>query len=335
MFLKLVRGLSRLPSVRSNITEVAWHSLPPAVYVLTYHRIGDWRATSFDAATFSCDAERFRRHLMVVKERFEVIDLPRLRHLQESGAVPARPLALITFDDGYRDNYLAAFPILRELEVPAVFFLPTGLVGTSQVPWWDEVAWTVRHARAERLSLPGDREGIPLAGADVERSISRVLKWVKHAEAMPLPDRMDAIRLACNAGARPAAEDADLLLGWDEVRAMHAAGMSIGSHTHTHRLLAQLPLAEQEQELARSKEILEAELRSPVESIAYPVGGHYCYTQETRHLARKLGYRIGFNHTNAVARLPVSDALDVARLMVDDRGPEERLRFGICFPGAN
>jgi peptidoglycan/xylan/chitin deacetylase (PgdA/CDA1 family) len=297
--------------------------------------VGDWRATDFDSGTFTCDAERFRRHLHIIRERFDVLDLERLCHQQESGTAPTRPMALITFDDGYRDNYQTAFPILKELGLPALFFLPTGFIGKSHVPWWDEVAWAVRHAAVDHIELPGLTEPLAVgAKTNIERAIPKVLKWVKRTETMPLPERVDIVQRACQAGTRPQDQGTDLLLSWDEARTMHRAGMGIGSHTHTHRLLAQLSVADQEQELASSKEILERELRAPVDSIAYPVGGHYCYTQETRHLARKLGYRIGFNHTNAVARLPASDAMDVNRLIVDDRDPDERLQFSICFPNA-
>jgi peptidoglycan/xylan/chitin deacetylase (PgdA/CDA1 family) len=332
---RLVRGLTRVPGVRSGVTAVAWRNLRPAVYVLTYHRVGNWRETAFDSGTFTCDAERFREHLTVIKERFDVIDLDRLRHQQESGTPPSRPLALITFDDGYRDNYDTAFPILKDMGLSALFFLPTGFIGTSHVPWWDEVAWTIRHARVSRIELPGLPEPIDIDAGDPARATSRVLKWVKRNESMPLPDRVDTVKRVSNPPERPRDGGVGLLLSWDEARTMHRAGMGIGSHTHTHRLLSQLTSAEQEKELADSKEILEGELRAPVDSVAYPVGGHYCYTHETRHLARKLGYRVGFNHTNAVAELPVPDSMDVNRLIVHDREQEERLRFIICFPGAS
>src|SRR4051794_14027874 len=105
------------------MTEVAWKSLRPALYILTYHRVGDARATPFDPGTFTCTADRFREHMTTVKERFEVIDLERLRYEQQRGATPTRPLALITFDDGYKDNHEAAFPILKDLGMSAVFFL--------------------------------------------------------------------------------------------------------------------------------------------------------------------------------------------------------------------
>jgi peptidoglycan/xylan/chitin deacetylase (PgdA/CDA1 family) len=317
------------------MTALAWRNLPPALYILTYHRVGDWHATPYDAGTFTCDGERFRHHLCTIKDRFEVIDLDRLLREQQLGSSPTRPLALITFDDGYRDNYQAAFPILKDLGLSAVFFLPTSFVGTSRVPWWDEVAWVIRQSKVEHIELPGLAAGIALAGSDVERTIVRVLGWVKKNESIPVDERVQLVRKAC-AVTTPATNAAQpLFMTWDEARTMHAAGMGIGSHTHTHQVLSQLSAKDQEQELSRSKEILEGELRAPVDTIAYPVGRSFCYTQETRAIARRVGYRIGFNHTNATAKLPASDALDVSRLVLSDQGAVPQLQFAMCFPTLN
>jgi peptidoglycan/xylan/chitin deacetylase (PgdA/CDA1 family) len=60
---------------------------------------------------------------------------------------------LITFDDGYLDNYEIAFPILRSHVVQGVFFLATSMVGSCQVPWWDHIAYLMKTARRRRFSL--------------------------------------------------------------------------------------------------------------------------------------------------------------------------------------
>src|SRR6185437_1325052 len=99
-------------------------SIGDGLLVLNYHRIGDPSASLFDPALFSATADAFEAHVRVCKQSFDVVspgDLPRIRGARGR-------YVQITFDDGYRDNYDVAFPILARHGVPATFFLATGLI---------------------------------------------------------------------------------------------------------------------------------------------------------------------------------------------------------------
>jgi peptidoglycan/xylan/chitin deacetylase (PgdA/CDA1 family) len=331
LFLRIGRRLTRSTLIRTGLGAIASRALRPGLYVLSYHRIGDWRATSYDAGVFTCEAARFREHLALLGRRFDLVNLETLRKALKQGTAPARPMAMLTFDDGYRDNYLVAFPILKEMGATAVFFLPTAFIGTGVLPWWDQVAWMVRHAAAAQIQLPYSEGEIPVKG-DVDRAVIRVLGWFKRTDHVPVDEKLAAIREACGSPAFDASESPQLFMSWAEAREMHAAGMAIGSHTHTHSILSHLSGADQEDELGRSREILESELRAPVDTLAYPVGRSFCYTEDTISRARKVGYRLAFNHTNAIARLPTRNLLDVPRLVIEDRGSKPQLEFALSLP---
>jgi peptidoglycan/xylan/chitin deacetylase (PgdA/CDA1 family) len=106
-------------------------------------------------------------------------------------------------------------------------------------------------------------------------------------------------------------------MSWDEIRMMRRAGMSIGSHTHSHRILAGLPEADQIVELARSKETLEQELGRTVDTISYPVGDPSSFTLLTQRLARAMGYRLGLSYYGGVNRVGHADPLDVRRFGIE------------------
>ena len=92
--------------------------------ILTYHRIGEP-----DRMTRSADA--FQADLAYLRERFVCVTLSELVARMDGDEPWARPLAAITFDDGYRDNYTRAVPLLRAAGVPATFFVSTGFVGAD------------------------------------------------------------------------------------------------------------------------------------------------------------------------------------------------------------
>src|SRR5262245_15032590 len=127
-----------------GVTKLRWHSLPPALYVFNYHRVGNRDECGYNRNLFSCTIEQFREHLAVLKDRFDFVTIDRLADFARHGYGGRRPLALVTFDDGYADNYLLAFPVLKQMEIPGVFFLPTEYIGARRLLWSDEIAWMLR-----------------------------------------------------------------------------------------------------------------------------------------------------------------------------------------------
>ena len=100
--------------------------------IVAFHRVNDDLTDSL-----TCSESKFRNFCAFFKSRFEVISLPEMIKLLNRNESVAGKL-VITFDDGYRDNFLNAAPILKEMELPASFFITTGFIGNETVAWWDE-----------------------------------------------------------------------------------------------------------------------------------------------------------------------------------------------------
>jgi hypothetical protein len=111
----------------------------PGLLVLNYHRLGELTGNQFDDAVFSATAERFRAQVTYLKRWFVMPPPHEILDSLSRGSFDD-PTALVTFDDGYRDNHELAFSVLRDLEVPACFFVVTGLLDARRLPWWDCVA---------------------------------------------------------------------------------------------------------------------------------------------------------------------------------------------------
>src|SRR5207245_5405986 len=107
------------------------------IVCLNYHRIGDGSSSLFDRGLWSATPEEFSAQVRFLKRHFDVIgpdDIPVVTS-RKTGRY-----AIITFDDGYLDNYAVAFSILKNHRVSATFFVATGFVDNPQLPWWDELA---------------------------------------------------------------------------------------------------------------------------------------------------------------------------------------------------
>ena len=100
--------------------------------IACFHRVND--EIPEDGLTRS--SEQFAEFCRFFKANNDVVPLGEIVKRLDAGKPVGGALA-ITFDDGYLDNFAVAAPILRDLGLPATFFVSTRLIGTSEVPWWD------------------------------------------------------------------------------------------------------------------------------------------------------------------------------------------------------
>jgi peptidoglycan/xylan/chitin deacetylase (PgdA/CDA1 family) len=219
---------------------------------------------------------------------------------------------------------------LKAAGATGVFFLPTDFIGTDRIPWWDEIAWLVRHSKRPTLSLVGLSD--PLSCDEPEQTINTVLRLVKSRSHLRMSAQLEEIRVACGLNGEHSGARQRLFMNWDEAIEVRRAGMDIGSHTHTHELLSHLCANRQEQEMRESKSILESRLGEPVHAIAYPVGTREAFTQETCEIARRIGYRVGFSFIGHANPLPLADAMCIGRLAVEDDVKASVLMTLTCFP---
>jgi peptidoglycan/xylan/chitin deacetylase (PgdA/CDA1 family) len=306
----------------------------PGLIVLTYHRIAEPGTDLFYDPVISATPEAFRTQIDWLARRTRVLTLDDLLAQVESGSPWREPAMLVTFDDGYRDNFDLAVPILREHGVPATFFIPTAFFESPRLPWWDHVAYTIKQTTVPRLVVERDPAG-DSPPIDINReTTTRALAVMKVIRAF-LDDTIAdhgwfLQRLAERAQVEPDATalGRQLFMTWDQVRELADSGpsLTIGSHAHSHRRLAALDENDQYRELAESKQILEDRLGRPASALAYPYGWAGTYTDETKVLAASAGYQLAFSSHEGVNRFSRFDRYEISRLGVGSADSSAMLR---------
>jgi peptidoglycan/xylan/chitin deacetylase (PgdA/CDA1 family) len=227
-------------------------------------------------------------------------------------------MALITFDDGYRDNFDLALPVLREMGATATFFIPTSYIQSPRLPWWDHIAYIIKQTRLEEFTLDyPTHKAIDLRQSSRQQVVLDVLKYYKCAGEVNESDFLEHLSERARVDVDTSGLARKIFMSWDQVRQMNAEGMSIGSHSHSHQILSKLSASDQNTELVLSKQILESELRRPVEAIAYPAGVAGTFNAVTKRLAHIAGYQIGFSFYGGINRTGHADPLDVRRTTVE------------------
>jgi peptidoglycan/xylan/chitin deacetylase (PgdA/CDA1 family) len=267
--------------------------------VLNYHRIADVNDEGFDSfkPNVSATPGEFSRQMDYVTRWFNVVSLPDVTEwLDEKRELPAHA-ALITFDDGYLDNFTSAYPILRRCHLPAVVFLVTGHIERDVPFYWDLVAYCFHHARRDHITLPDGRNvhwTDAAGGEKAGRELIEQLKSLPDPEsrnwAARMPEMLDV--------SIPAGTFRNLMMSWDQIREMSGGGIEFGGHTMNHPILTRLPVEQAKREIVGSKERIEQELGKAVLGFAYPNGSKNDFNREIERATAEAGYRTGFTLLN-------------------------------------
>jgi len=247
--------------VRRNITK-------SHIVIVMYHRISpkkdSWSSGSVSPESYERSIEYFYRHYEIIPLKKLAEDISQKNHLPPKGIV-------LTFDDGYKDNYLYAYPILKKYGIPATMFLTTGPIGTGNLFWWDKVSYVVHHTIADQIDM--SEMGYISTKSPLAKTQSSAL-IVEKLMTMPEEKKQSVIKnLIDSSGVEfPTDLGRELLLSWDEVREMSNNGIEFGAHSVNHPILTKLPLEEAKREIIQSKKDVENNIGKQVFSFCYPNG---------------------------------------------------------------
>ena len=271
---------------------------PPLV--ICYHRVvEDFAASARNSIPAMLISRRMlEQHLDWIGRRYHFVTLDELGAMLTNGPELSRPVATITFDDGYRDVYDHGVPLLERKGIPGAVFVVSGLVGTRNLQVFDRLFALLSHTRKgprgeralARALATLDRTALPAAlsrqGRDVAAASSFLLETLCRTELERFLGVLEEeIRV----------EPGDLYglspLTWEMVRKMLRRGMTIGSHTESHALLTSESPATVLQELRGSRERLCQELDIPIVHFAYPDGR---FDDGVVDLVSQAGYRFAY-----------------------------------------
>lgn len=300
--------------------------------ILAYHRVLDdySHARRFDEDLVSASTECFYDQMRFARSNFDVISFRDLYECEIGGRRwPDRAL-IVTFDDGYRDNYTHAFPVLKELGLPATIFLVTDHIGRAKLFWWDLIAYCVKHTERRSFCF-AEVSPVPMrltTASERRKIILTLLGWIKQVPEHEkrrflekLPRELDV--------EIPESVAEGMHLSWEEVKIMAAGGIEFGSHTSTHPLLSNVDAAQLEHELCESKKAIEDHLGQEALTLSYPVGGFNISVQEA---AVKCGFRYAVSYEDGITSRSDFDRFGLPRIHVERNESLRLFRAKLMFP---
>ncbi|HWQ35065.1 MAG TPA: polysaccharide deacetylase family protein [Blastocatellia bacterium] len=253
--------------------------------VLTYHRF------SADGADRTTSAEMFEWQLHYLTRRYQVVPLSLIADcLAQRRELPSRAVA-ITIDDGYRDAFEIAFPLLRKYHAPATLFAVTDFTDQKIWLWPDKARFICLHTSSQNseITLGGEQRRMNLTDHEARlQAADRINDALKLLPTDEREARLSRIATMLKV-ALPALPPPDYSAAtWEQLREMAAAGIEIGSHTVTHPILTTLEPAQLDAELRESRARLTAGLHREVKLFCYPNGDS---DRRVRAAAGRAGYQ--------------------------------------------
>lgn len=255
------------------------------IVVLLYHRV---TSLKIDPHQLLVTPENFKDQLIFIKNHYKVL------RFEDDWSSVTEPSVVVTFDDGYADNYHEALPIIEDVGIPATFFVSSGLIEAQQEFWWDAVDYILLgnwefpdkfrfidetygrtwNTGAERDRLVFHKEIIPLMiNIDVfrrEQWLKQLRDWIEYKEVARDAYRPMSVMELC--------------------KFAKSKYVTVGAHTQNHVCLSAISQSRQKEEILKSKQQLEKWINKPVNIFAYPYGGKRHYNRHSINNCKELGF---------------------------------------------
>lgn len=273
--------------------------------VLMYHRVltSEERGQTNSHPGIVVDRETFARHMEILTRHFAVLSIEEFADRMEHHIPFDDSSCLITFDDGWRDNFTHALPILQRYSLPALVFLPVNFIGGRRLFWQEHLTHLTFQAvmQVRRDPRQCERFRKPLSAVRLDS----VLDLSDHD---PRPAIMEAVRrqkglaasviettlaiLTDELGVRvEESEGLDGFLDWEQVESMSRQRIAFGGHGAEHRLLTLVSANEARDEIRTAKNVIDGRLQESVPTFSYPNGN---YSPDVVNLVKESGCRIAF-----------------------------------------
>jgi peptidoglycan/xylan/chitin deacetylase (PgdA/CDA1 family) len=272
--------------------------------ILMYHRIADRQEAQFDYSPNGMITlpSLFARQMRFLAKHYQVLTINQLCDVLEgTSPIPARPIACVTFDDGWLDNWTEALPVLRRYRIPATIFVSCNCIDNISWYWLERLKFVIAHAHRclvdrtlsgpDRLTLEKNmrmlgldalcHELAPNLGAMLLQLARQIAhdgeneqrQWQAWTEELAEYSRLAEMQY---------------FMTWDQLRSLQNQGIEIGAHSLTHTDLTTLSHQQVTREIEGSKSRLESQLQRTIHNFAFPYGKHNSTTEE---VLRTAGFR--------------------------------------------
>ena len=266
--------------------------------IIVYHSISPTQ-TSFVKGTSEIwtSSRRFTKHLTYITKHYKIISLQNLVEHLKKGSVPRRT-AVITFDDGFADNYHFAYPILKKIHIQPTIFLTTQAVDNANPIWLQKLYYLINNFGIEKIvdtfktfvdwpqvqTTAKNKKEREILHRNFEQFLCyKIAKKVRENIIIKLYDKF-------NTSIEDVFSENKVFLTWKQIIKMHENGICFGNHAESHTPFSAMSIDDQVLEIGRSKKYIENKIKQSFFPFAYPFGQKNDFTANTTRIIHDAGH---------------------------------------------
>jgi peptidoglycan/xylan/chitin deacetylase (PgdA/CDA1 family) len=286
----------------------------PRILIFTYHRV--LPEITFNPFDTVISLKAFNKQINFLAQKYAIISLKDAVKQLTHGQLNTKMQIVLSFDDGYRDNYEIVYPILKKMGIPAVFFIIANYINSNSLLWDVEIA--------KILSENRKRNKVKIANQIIKESIFQsrdayiisVIKKIKALTHRVRQEVLDSIREYRDRNEMTGYWD-NCFMSWDNLKIIAENGIEIGSHGLNHYSLSMLPLEDAIYEINQSKKIIEHHINSKCSHFAFPYGARGDFNETLIDYIRQAGYQSCLLNIQGYNRI-TNDLFRLKRFIVND-----------------
>jgi peptidoglycan/xylan/chitin deacetylase (PgdA/CDA1 family) len=288
--------------IRTGALRLASRSVSHGVAIIMYHSVmSDPSSARMTLGDIIHSTEVFRGQMEVIATHFQTVSLDDVL-LFLKGEKPLPPRAVVvTFDDGYADNYQAANDILSPLGIPGVFYVTVDCIDKQRLPFPGLLRYAFLTSKRDRWTEPDGPVWALSSTQHRLQALDRVTEYCSKLSGNPQDQFVESLQQQLET--EPPRPLQRLMMTWDEVRGLARNGHTVGSHTMTHPNMAYLAENDARTELVESKRRLEQELAAPIVHFSYPCPAlQPHWLDRTVSASRQIGYQTAVTTNGGMVR---------------------------------
>ena len=246
--------------------------------IMMYHSFSDSEKEG------SVSKEHFEWQLQTIKKNYVPMSLIDLAELNENKKPIPKNVVVITIDDGYKNVFDYAFPLLKKYQVPATFFVTTNFIAQTDWLWPDKVKYLLGNTQTQEthIEFNGTKTELNFGAINhlcLNLENDKKLKFIEHL----------ANRLTIALPVGPPDEFASCT--WQQLEEMQSNGIEIGSHTLSHPSLGQVSHEQANLEIEHSLAVINTHLGTIPRTFCYPNGQPNDYNSNVIQMVDAAGYK--------------------------------------------
>ena len=286
----------------------------PIGYIYMFHMVcpkGDFLAP-IDELRVS--PEYFETFLIEQQKQLDFISVEEVPARIANQKQYKRPFGVVTFDDGYADNFAYAYPILKKLNIPFIIYVSAGLVN-DHAPAWNYPLIIERIVKKNEELAIGDHKYYCMSIKQKNETFQQLKALLfslpyEHLQEdfkSLFSDYLDNSVFPNN------------MLTWEQIEELSNDPLcTIGSHTMSHCRLTITDIASLQYELGESKNLLEQHIGKTVEHLSYPYGWKNDVSIEAIAFAQQIGYKTALRSFGGPVRKTDTDLHQLKRIMIHE-----------------